>query len=371
MNILITGGAGFIGSHLADALISRGHAVRLFDNLDPQVHPGGDPPFYLNRFAEFIKGDVRDRAALIKALAGVDAVFHHAAAVGVGQSQYKVEHYTDVNVRGTAVLMDILANEPHSVRKVVVASSMSSYGEGEYACPHCGTVKGAMRRSADLEKGDWGNYCPQCNRRLTVTATREEARRTPNSVYAISKMAQEEIVLNIGLTYGIPSVALRYFNVYGPRQSLSNPYTGVGAIFMTRIKCGNRPVVYEDGGQTRDFVSVHDVVAANLLALEKSGADYHALNIGCGVPTPIRGVAETLARLHGRPDIEPQITGTYRKGDIRHCYADITRARELLGYDPAIDFDEGMFRLIEWARTADASDKFDIAAKELSDKGLV
>ena len=370
MNILITGGAGFIGSHITDALVSRGHAVRIFDNLDPQVHPGGNPPSYLNPMAEFIKGDVRDRAALKNALAGIDAVFHHAAAVGVGQSQYKVDHYTDVNVRGTAVLMDILANEPHAVRKVVVASSMSSYGEGEYVCPGCGIVKGAMRRAADLEKGDWGNYCPRCNQQLTVTATREEARRTPNSVYAITKMAQEEIVLNIGLTYGIPSVALRYFNVYGPRQSLSNPYTGVGAIFMTRIKCGNLPVVYEDGGQSRDFVSVDDVVAANLLALEKSGADYKALNIGCGVPTPIRAVAETLARLHGRPDMAPQITGTYRKGDIRHCYADITRARELLGYDPAITFEEGMFHLIEWARTAHASDKFDIAAKELSDKGL-
>ncbi len=371
MNILITGGAGFIGSHLADALVLRGHAVRIFDNLDPQVHPGGDPPHYLNPTAEFIKGDVRDRAALKKALVGIDAVSHHAAAVGVGQSQYRVEHYTDVNVRGTAVLMDIIANEPHAVRKVVVASSMSSYGEGEYACSHCGTLKGIMRRAADLEKGDWGNYCPQCGGQLSATATREEARRTPNSVYAISKMAQEEIVLNIGMTYGIPSVALRYFNVYGPRQSLSNPYTGVGAIFMSRIKCGNRPVVYEDGGQTRDFVSVDDVVAANLLALEKSGADYHALNIGGGVPTPIKAVAETLARLNGRPDIEPQITGTYRKGDIRHCYADVTRARELLGYEPAVAFDEGMFRLIEWARTTDADDKFDLAAKELSDKGLV
>ncbi len=371
MNILITGGAGFIGSHLTDALVSRGHAVRIFDDLDPQVHPAGAPPSYLNPNAEFVKGDVRDRAALKKALAGIDAVFHHAAAVGVGQSQYKVEHYTDVNVRGTAVLMDILANESHAVRKVVVASSMSSYGEGEYTCPGCGTVKGVMRRAADLEKGDWGNYCSRCNGRLTAAATREEARRTPNSVYAITKMMQEEIVLNIGLTYGIPSVALRYFNVYGPRQSLSNPYTGVGAIFMTRIKCGNRPVVYEDGGQTRDFVSVDDVVAANLLALEKSGADYQALNIGCGVPTPIRAVAETLARLHGRPDIESQITGTYRKGDIRHCYADLTRARAMLGYEPAIGFGEGMGRLIDWARTADASDHFDTAAKELSDKGLV
>lgn len=370
MKILVTGGAGFIGSHLTDAFVSRGHAVRTFDNLDPQVHPDGDAPAYLNPLAEFIKGDVRDRTALKKALAGIDAVFHHAAAVGVGQSQYKVEHYTDVNVRGTAVLMDILANESHAVRKVVVASSMSSYGEGEYVCARCGIVKGTMRRAADLEKGDWGNHCPGCDQQLTLAATREEARRTPNSVYAISKMAQEEIVLNIGLTYGIPSVALRYFNVYGPRQSLSNPYTGVGAIFMTRIKCGNRPVVYEDGGQTRDFVSVDDVVAANLLALENSGADYQAVNIGCGVPTPIRAVAETLARLHGRPDIAPQITGTCRKGDIRHCYADLARARKLLGYEPAVGFEEGMFRLIEWARTADASDHFDTAAKELSDKGL-
>ncbi|MBI5637569.1 MAG: SDR family NAD(P)-dependent oxidoreductase [Nitrospinae bacterium] len=370
MNILVTGGAGFIGSHLADALVSRGHAVRILDSLDPQVHPGGNPPSYLNQHAEFIKGDVRDRAAMKKALAGVEAVFHHAAALGVGQSQYKVEYFADVNARGTAVLMDILANEPHAVRKVVVASSMSGYGEGEYACPRCGTVKGAMRRTADLEKGDWNNYCPRCGERLTAAATREDARRTPNSIYAVTKMTQEEIVLNIGLTYGIPAVALRYFNVYGPRQSLSNPYTGVAAIFMTRIKCGKAPVVYEDGGQTRDFVSVADVVAANLLALEKSGADYHAVNIGGGVPTPVRAVAETLARLHGRPDIAPHITGTFRKGDIRHCFADLARARELLGYVPAVGFEEGMWRLIEWARTAEASDKFDLAAKELADRGL-
>ncbi len=370
MNILVTGGAGFIGSHLVDELVARGHSVRIIDNLDPQVHPGGALPPYINPAAEFIKGDVRDRAAMLAALKGIDAVFHKAAAVGVGQSQYKVEHYVDVNVQGTAVLCDLLANEKHSVRKVVVAASMSSYGEGEFICPGCGRKKGVMRRVDDLARQDWNNHCPACNAVMAPTATREDLQRVPNSIYAITKMAQEEMVLNIGVTYGIPAVALRYFNVYGPRQSLSNPYTGVGAIFMSRIKCGNPPVVYEDGGQTRDFISVHDVVQANLLALEKAEGDYQAFNIGSGAATSIRAVAELLARLHGRPDIAPQLTGKYRKGDIRHCYADISKAQKLLGFAPAVGFEEGMRRLIEWASTEEATDRFEVAARELEAKGL-
>ncbi|MBI5179480.1 MAG: SDR family NAD(P)-dependent oxidoreductase [Nitrospinae bacterium] len=371
MRVLVTGGAGFIGSYIVDELLRRGHMARIFDNIDPQVHPGGKPPAHLNPDAEFILGDVRDRAALKDALEGVDAVFHKAAAVGVAQSQYRVNYFVETNVMGTSNLLDILANEKHKVGKVIVAASMSSYGEGEYRCKNCGFVRPGLRSEKLMAQEDWKNYCTHCGMQVLPIPTREEARQVPNSIYSITKMNQEQMVLNIGKTYGIPAVALRYFNVYGPRQSLNNPYTGVTAIFMSRIKNGNRPVVYEDGQQTRDFISVHDVVEANMLALVSDRANGKTFNIGTGRGTAIKAVAETLARLCGREEIQPSVEKKYRKGDVRHCYANIDHARDLLGFMPKVAFENGMKELIAWADSVEASDRFDVVAKELKEKGLM
>lgn len=368
--VLVTGGLGFIGSFLVDELLRQGHSVRVFDNLDHQVHPGGKPPDYYNWAVDFVRGDVREMDALRRALRNVDVVFHEAAAVGMGQSQYQVKRYVDTNIGGTANLLDLIVNSRQSIEKVVVAASMSSYGEGVYRCASCGPVRPGLRSEAQVAAGVWDPPCPKCGGALTAVPTDESAAPLGTAVYATTKRVQEELVLNLGYTYGIPVVALRYFNVYGPRQSLSNPYTGVGAIFMSRIKNGRRPVVYEDGLQTRDFVSVHDVVRANIRAMECNEADYQAFNVGSGVPLTVSDIAATLAKLYGAA-ILPEITRRFRKGDVRHCYADISKIRDRLGFDPQVSFEEGMRELIEWSRGADAQDSFDRAARELRDKGLV
>ena len=268
--ILVTGGAGFIGSHLVDGLISGGYEVRVLDSLDKQIHPSGRLPDYFNPKAEFMRGDVVRRADWLKALAGVEAVVHFASAVGVGQSMYEIERYVHVNSTGTAILLDILANGKHTVKKMLVAASMSSYGEGSYHCHDCGQVRPPLRSEEQLKKKDFRNFCPKCRKPVKPVATDEEAKQNSNSIYAISKKNQEEMVLNIGAAYNIPAVALRFFNVYGPRQSLSNPYNGVAAIFISRIKNGKAPLINEDGGQTRDFIHIRDVVAACRSSLEIS-----------------------------------------------------------------------------------------------------
>jgi len=369
MKILVTGGAGFIGSHLVDALVDRGHEVTIYDNLDPQVHPGSRPPLHLNRRAEFIQGDVRDRAALQAAVGKAEIIFHKASAVGVGQSQYQIAQYVTANTGGTATLLDILVNTERPVRKLIVAASMSSYGEGLYACASCGPCRPPLRSEKQMAARDWEPRCPSCRIPVSPIPTPEEAALHCNSIYAITKKDQEEMCLLIGRTYGIPVVSLRYFNVYGPRQSLSNPYTGVAAIFMSRIKNGRPPVIYEDGLQTRDFVSVEDVVEANLRCIERSEADGHALNVGTGRPLTIRGVAEILARAYGKP-IRPDITEKFRKGDVRHCYADNSKLRSLLGFSPKIAFEQGIEALIAWSQTVDAVDHFEEAKAELEAKGL-
>lgn len=368
-HVLVTGGLGFIGSHLVDALIRKGHRVRVFDSLDSQVHPNGEPPPYINPGAEVQRGDVRDDDALKRAMEGVEVVFHEAAVVGVGQSQYEVRRYVEANVTGTANLLDLLVNVPNRVGKIVVAASMSSYGEGAYDCASCGLVRPNLRPEDQLAAGDWEMRCPACNAPATARRIEETAERRPNSIYAITKMNQEDMVLNIGRTYGIPAVALRYFNVYGPRQSLSNPYTGVAAIFMSRIKNDHPPVIYEDGQQVRDFVSVHDIVQANLLAMERDEADGQAFNVGTGQGLTIRQIAVTLAVLYDKP-IQPEVTRRFRKGDIRHCIADISKAQRLLGYAPRVTFQDGMTELIEWSRKAEAVDRFEQAASELARRGL-
>ncbi len=369
MKILVTGGAGFIGSYIVDEMLRRGHTVRIFDVLDPQVHPGGEKPAYLNPEAEFIQGDVRDIEALRKAIQGQEIIFHKAAAVGVGQSQYRIKHYVDVNTGGTANLLDLLVNTTHSVRKLIIASSQTCYGEGNCECPTHGLVKPEYRREEQLRAERWEHECPQCGAVMKPVPTVETTPLTCRVIYALTKRDQEEMALGIGATYGIPTVALRYFNVYGPRQSQTNPYTGVIAIFMARLAHGRPPVLYEDGWQTRDFISVHDIVRANCLAMEQDAADYQVFNVGTGTATSIRQIAEMLAEIYG-VGIAPHITRQFRKNDTRHCTADITKIRETLGFQPRVALREGLAEVVEWSRTIQPEDRFEQAAFELAKHGL-
>lgn len=366
--ILITGGAGFVGSHLADALLEAGHEVRVLDSLSPQVHPNGLPS-YLHKEVEFLRGDVRDRGALERALSDIDVLFHEAAAVGVGQSMYQIEEYMSCNTQATALLLQVLLDKKIPIEKLVVASSMSIYGEGQYACEEHGVIAPAPRPTEQLKARDWEVKCPKCGRWLQPVPTSEAKPLQATSVYALSKKDQEEICLLFGRTYGLPVVALRYFNIYGTRQALSNPYTGVAAIFASRLLNDKPPVIFEDGNQMRDFVSVHDVVRANLLALTSEKADGQALNIGSGNPVTIRQVAEALTKNLGK-QLEPEITGQYRAGDIRHCYGDISEARAALGYQPEYTFERGMAELVEWLRSQQAEDRGEHMMQELKAYGL-
>ena len=370
MKMLVTGGAGFIGSFIVDRLVREGHQVRIFDNLDPQVHPGSNPPDYLNTEAEFIKGDVRDYGAFKAALGDIEVVFHEAAAVGVGQSQYEIKYYTDVNIGGTSNLLDIIVNTKNRVAKIVLPASMSSYGEGPYECATHGRMLVELRPEEQLKKGEWELKCPECGQDLKPVPTTEEHPLGNSSIYAITKRVQEDMVINIGTTYHIPVVCLRYFNVYGPRQSLSNPYTGVAAIFMSRIKNDHRPLVFEDGVQSRDFISVHDIVQANMLAMEKDAANYRSYNVGSGRSISIIEIASILNNLYGK-ELEPEVANKFRKGDIRHCFSDISKIRKELGFSPSKSFEEGMKELIEWSRTAESTDMVDKATEELREKGLI
>ena len=370
-HVLVTGGAGFVGSHLVDALIARGHQVRIFDNLEPQVH-GQDrqvPP-YVNPCAELVRGSVTDAEAVARALDGIDVVFHHAAAVGVGQSMYDIVHYCHANTVGAAVLLEEIIKHRDRIRKVVVASSMSVYGEGAYRTPG-GEVRSPQLRTRDrLERGEWEMRDGATGVSIEPIPTPETKPLQPTSVYAITKRDHEELFLTVGYAYRIPTVALRYFNIYGERQALSNPYTGVAAIFSSRILSGQSPVIFEDGKQSRDFVHVADVVQANLLALETHRADYQALNVGTGRPTTVGQVADAILSALGARHLAPTILGKFREGDIRHCYADITLARTLLGYEPGVSFGDGMRQLVEWVRGQRVVDRFDQAHRQLVERGL-
>ncbi len=370
--VLVTGGAGFIGSHIVDKLIEKGYDVVVLDNLDPQVHHNRNIPEYLSKKITFINGDVTNKQQFYDALSqDIDVVYHEAAAVGVGQSMYEISHYMNTNAMGTAHLLNFIANENHGIKKIIVAASMSSYGEGMYSCPTCGTVRPHLRTAEDITTGKWEPICPICGGNIKPIPTTEDAVQHCNSIYAIGKKLQEDMIMNIAQAYNIPAVALRYFNVYGPRQSLSNPYTGVAAIFMSRIKAGNAPVIYEDGLQTRDFISVHDIVEANLRAMESDKANYQRFNVGSGNPLTIKSIAETLASIFGRDDIKPEIKNTFRKGDVRHCYADISKMKELLDWEPTVSFEKGMRDYIEWAKTQESVDMFEKAAQELKEKKLI
>ena len=368
--ILVTGGMGFIGSFIVDELIRLGHQVRIFDSLEPQVHVDGKVPEYANSEAEFLQGDVRDYDALKAALEDMEVVFHEAAMVGMGQSQYQIKKYVDVNTGGTANLLDIIVNHKNKIEKMVVAASQSSYGEGAYHCIDHGPQRTGLRGDEQLETGDWEPRCPVCEGPLEAVGTTESAERNSYAIYAHTKTDQEEMVLNIGRAYKIPAVALRYFNVYGPRQSLSNPYTGVAAIFMSRIKNGNTPAIYEDGEQSRDFVSVHDIVQANVLAMQKEEANYEAFNVGSGERVTIRQVAETLEKVYGKEQLGVEITGRYRSGDTRHCFPDISRISSRLGYEPSVSFLQGMEELVAWSDGVEADDQFEKARGELESRGL-
>ena len=366
--VLVTGGAGFVGSHLADALLRRGYSVRVFDNLTDQVHGNGFPN-YLSREVEFIQGDMRNLAQVRRAVRNMDVIFHLAAAVGVGQSMYEITRYMAANTLGTANLLQALLDTKCMPEKLVVASSMSIYGEGEYICEQCGEVAPPPRSSAQLRSKQWQTRCPQCSHALKPVPTNESKPLQCTSIYALSKKDQEEMVLLFGRTYDVPVVALRYFNIYGTRQALSNPYTGVAAIFASRLMNDSPPLIFEDGMQMRDFVSVHDVVKANLLAMEHNGANGMALNIGSGEPISISDVASVLARSLGKK-VPAQITGKFRAGDIRHCYADISLAKRVLGYTPQVAFREGVTELVEWLRSQTATDRAAEATERLNVYGL-
>ncbi|MDE2059739.1 MAG: NAD-dependent epimerase/dehydratase family protein [candidate division NC10 bacterium] len=371
MRVLVTGGAGFIGSFVVDRLLALGHEVRVFDGLDPQVHPRG-VPVYLSSGAELLTGDVRNRGQCAKALEGVEVVVHAAAAVGVAQSLYRVEHYVDVNVRGTATLLQCIAERQHPLRKVVVLTSMTGYGEGVYRRPSDGRhMRVGIRSEGEIQRYGWDPVCPETKEPLEPVPTPEGAELMARNVYALSKRYQEELALSLGSVYRFPVVCLRMFNVYGPRQSLSNPYTGVLAIFLSRLMTGQPPIVYEDGLQTRDFVSVHDVVDAIVAAIASPAADGEVINIGSGVPQSIGEVARVLANVAGVSSIKPTITGQFRRGDVRHCIADLSRARRLLGFTPKVTWEAGLMELARWCKAADAADRFDQADHELRARGLL
>jgi dTDP-L-rhamnose 4-epimerase len=367
-HILITGGAGFIGSHLADALLARGHRVRALDNLSPQVHGAdGTRPDYLDEQVELIRGDVRDPDAVRRALKGIDVVYHLAAAVGVGQSMYEIAQYTAVNNLGTAVLLEALAAQP--VARLVVASSMSLYGEGLYRCPDGSICTGEERTLEQLRAGDWEVRNAQ-GEVLTPVPTPESKLPSLASVYALSKFDQERMCLLIGRAYGIPTTALRFFNVFGTRQALSNPYTGVLAIFASRLLNDKRPTVFEDGLQRRDFVSVYDIAAACCLALERPASAGGVFNVGSGHSYTIAEIAERIARVIGKEYLEPELTGKYRVGDIRHCFADITLARSTLDYEPRVGLEDGLEELAGWLEGQVATDRVEEASAELAARGL-
>lgn len=366
--VLITGGAGFIGSHAADELLSAGYTVRVLDVLSAQVHgPARQRPKYLSKDVELIVGDINDPDIVDRALRETDMVLHLAAAVGVGQSMYDIASYVRTNELGTAVLLEALTKRP--VKRLVVASSMSIYGEGLCRTANGDHVSPQERSLEQLKRGDW-ELSDENGGELIPVPTPESKQPTLSSIYALNKFAQERMCLIVGKAYGIPTAALRFFNVFGPNQALSNPYTGVLAIFAARILNGRSPLVFEDGLQRRDFVHVKDVARACVLALE-SNAEGQSFNIGSGHSRTILSVADDLARVMNRSDLSPQVTGKYRAGDIRHCFSDIQNSRVNLGFEPRVAFDEGLEQLAGFLSGQLADDQAERATEELARRGLV
>lgn len=375
LRVAVIGGAGFIGSHLVDALLEARHQVRVLDNLDPQVHPSGQPPGFLNPAAEFIRQDIREIDGLRRSLAGIEAVYHLAGAVGVGDSMHRIRHYTDANLLGFSNLLDILANSAHSIHKLVLSSSVTVYGEGKYACPTHGPMFPSQRPADQVSRRVWELTCPvtvgsaACALPLRPLPTDEQKPLAPQSIYAITKQSQEQLALAAGLSYGISVTVLRYFNVFGPRQAPSNPYTGVVKNFAMQLSAGESPLIYEDGLQTRDFIHVSDISQANLLALCKPEADGQIFNIGSGQPCSILELARVLSSRMGRQEpLRP--SGEFRAGDVRHCFADISKARSLLSFTPSVVLPEGLDNLLPAAGYSE-SGLFSRAHAELRDRGLI
>jgi dTDP-L-rhamnose 4-epimerase len=374
-NILITGGAGFIGSNIALKLIEKGYHVAVLDNLSPQIHdenPETTSPLYISikDKVNFINGTVTSKSDWQKALHNQDAVIHLAAETGTGQSMYEIQRYVDVNIGGTAILLDLLTNTKHAVKKVIVASSRAIYGEGKYNCPEHGIVYPAERVDADLSKGDFLCKCPVCNSKVELLATTEDSKIHPTSIYGITKQNQEQMVLTVCKSLNIGAVAYRYQNVYGPGQSLTNPYTGILSIFSTRIRNGNGINIFEDGRETRDFVYIDDVADATILGLESEKANGQVYNIGTGKATDVLTVAQTLCKLYGI-DVPLTVSGNYRLGDIRHNFADITLARKLLGFEPKWHFSDGIEAFAQWVSGQSVQkDKYEQSIIEMKQKGL-
>jgi len=369
--ILITGGAGFIGSNLSLKLIEKSYEVTVLDNLSPQIH-GEYSPLYesIKDKVNFIKGTVLSYDDWKKALDGVDVVVHLAAETGTGQSMYEIEKYTDVNIKGTSIFLDILANEKHSVKKMIIASSRSIYGEGKYECPKCGVVYPSERKDEDMAKGDFAVKCPMCGANAKLMATDETSKIHPSSIYGITKQVQEQMFMVMGKSLNIPAVAFRYQNVYGAGQSLSNPYTGILSIFSTRIKNGNDINIFEDGKESRDFVYVDDVVEATILGIEKDEANYEVFNVGLGEAIDVNTVADTLVRAYNS-NSKITISGNYRLGDIRDNYADLDKIKAKLGFEPKVSFEEGIRRFTAWVNAQDVvEDKYETSINEMKEKGL-
>ena len=375
MKVLVTGGAGFIGSHLVDRLVEARHEVVVLDNLDPQVHGRVEQPRHLaghlaSGAVRFLRGDVTDRAALGAALEGAEAVVHLAAAVGVGQSMYEPHYYVHTNATGTGLLLDLMAKSPGRVRKLVVASSMSLYGEGAFHCPGCGGQRAGERTAERLEAGRWEVPCAACGTDMEPRPTSEDKPAEIASVYAATKKHQEDLAVSFGRAWRIPTFALRFFNVFGPRQSLSNPYTGVAAIFLSRLLNAHAPLVFEDGQQARDFIDVRDIAQAVKMAVESDRAGAHVLNVATGRKTTVAEVASALSRALSI-DLPPQLMGKYRAGDIRHCYGDPARAREVLGFEARYTFEQGLPALIDWCRREQPEDRVEDSLQELKRRRLV
>ena len=369
--VLITGGAGFIGSHLADLFLENGYAVRAYDNLDPQVHgPERKKPDYLDQEVEFIQGDVRDGDAFARALKGCDILVHFAAAVGVGQSMYEIARYTSVNTMGAATVLEETVKQRDHIEKMLVASSMSIYGEGLYSCPGCGEVTPRLRGASQLSERKWEMLCPSCGETCGPLPTPETKPLFPTSVYAVNKRDHEELFLSIGEAYDIHATAMRFFNVYGDRQALSNPYTGVGAIFASRLLNGKPPVVFEDGAQSRDFIHVSDIARGCLIALESQASKGRVYNLGTGTKISILQVGTAIAKALGRPVDNFIIRNEFRAGDIRHCFADTSRAFKELGFKASKPFEKGVHELCSWVAKQTAVDMVDKATDELKRRGL-